>query len=100
MIKLLSAKGEKTEGAWSKIASVLPNRSVQSCHNHCRRKFNPFNYKGKWDEEDEIMLLKHVELYGKEWETIAQMLGRTALNVRDKYKQLGGENWKLRKASK
>lgn len=95
-MNLLSAKNKKTEGAWSQIASVLPNRSVQSCHNHCRRKFNPFNYKSIWSEEDEILLVDYVKKYGNEWESIGRMLGRTALNVRDKYKQLGGVNSHLR----
>ena len=39
---------EKLKGAWCLIAESLPNRSVQSCHNFCRRKFNPNNYNGKW----------------------------------------------------
>ena len=31
-------------GAWPQIAECLPNRSVQACHNLCRRRFNPDNY--------------------------------------------------------
>jgi len=60
LIKLVSQKNEKNSGAWAKIASVLPNRKVQSCHNVCRRKFNPYNYQGRWSEEDEENLISYV----------------------------------------
>jgi len=43
-------------GAWPKIAECLPNRTVQSCHNLCRRRFNPENYSGKWTSEEENLL--------------------------------------------
>ncbi len=47
---------EELRGAWCKIAESLPKRSVQSCHNFCRRKFNPNNYNGKWSKEEEDFL--------------------------------------------
>jgi hypothetical protein len=47
---------EELRGAWCKISESLPKRSVQSCHNFCRRKFNPNNYGGKWSKEEEEFL--------------------------------------------
>lgn len=44
---------EEMKGAWCSIAEYLPYRSVQSIHNLCRRKFNPNNYSGKWNEDEE-----------------------------------------------
>jgi Myb-like DNA-binding domain len=44
-------------------------------------------------------LLNYVKKYGKEWEKIGVMIGRTALNVRDKYKELGGSNNSFRTKS-
>ena len=38
--------------------------------------------------------------YGREWEKIGTFLGRTALNVRDKYKSLGDDNVKRRVKTK
>ncbi len=98
------------KGAWCKIAESLPNRSVQSCHNFCRRKFNPNNYNGKWSKEEEELLLDLVRETGHSWKDIAHALnaknageddlghcfGRTPENVKDKWKQLGGENNDLR----
>lgn len=89
---MVSEKTGYMKGAWPEIASVLPKRSVQSCHNLCRRKFNPKNYKGRWTNDEEKILLKYVKKYGREWEQLGELLGRTALNVRDKYKSLGEEN--------
>jgi hypothetical protein len=64
LLQLVSQKNEEHKGAWSKISSVLPKRSVQSCHNHSRRKFNPFNYQGSWTEEDISLVLEYVKKYG------------------------------------
>jgi Myb-like DNA-binding domain len=98
------------KGAWCHIAESLPNRSVQSCHNFCRRKFNPNNYHGKWTREEEETLMRLVEENGHSWKEIAHAInsmyaddedlnhkfGRTPENVKDKWKQLGGENSSLR----
>ncbi len=81
------------KGAWGEIAKCLPDRSLQACHNLIRRKFNPFNYKGKWTEDEEDELIDHVEKYGKEWKKVAELMGRTATNIRDKWRELGGDNY-------
>ena len=52
------------KGAWCVIAEALPNRSVQSCHNFCRRKFNPNNYNGKWSKLEEEFMLDHIKETG------------------------------------
>ncbi|KAL4471624.1 hypothetical protein ABPG74_008517 [Tetrahymena malaccensis] len=98
LIKLVSEKATKeTLGAWTQIAEVLPYRSVQSCHNFCRRRFNPNNYGGKWTPEETSQLLALVREHGRKWKLIGQQLGRTETNVRDKYKSLGEDNAEQRK---
>ena len=50
----------------------------------------------------------YVEKFGRKWKKIGGILGRTDLNVRDKYKSLGEENhnerlkgkWSLKESSK
>lgn len=65
---------------------------MQSCHNLCRRKFNPNNYHGNWTKEEEKILQGLISVHGKSWKTIAEKLvemggrERTAGNVKDKYK--------------
>jgi hypothetical protein len=97
LIDLITEKQVKGENSiWPKIAECLPNRSVQSIHNFCRRKFNPFNYKGGWSEEEIKNLIHLHSEHGTKWELIAKELGRTATNVKDKFKQIGGKNYKNR----
>lgn len=38
------------------------------------------------------MLVNYVAQYGREWEKLGQLLGKTAGNVRDKYRSMGEEN--------
>ena len=96
---------DELKGAWCKIAESLPKRSVQACHNFCRRKFNPNNYGGKWSKEEEEFLKKEVMENGHAWKEIANELnnkfisddiehrfGRTPENVKDKWKQMGGHH--------
>eukprot|EP00331_Platyophrya_macrostoma_P006989 CAMPEP_0176429484 /NCGR_PEP_ID=MMETSP0127-20121128/13735_1 /TAXON_ID=938130 /ORGANISM="Platyophrya macrostoma, Strain WH" /LENGTH=631 /DNA_ID=CAMNT_0017811291 /DNA_START=1 /DNA_END=1896 /DNA_ORIENTATION=+ len=93
LIKLVTQKAEDDlRGAWTTIASCLPNRSVQSCYRQIRNKYHPDNYKGKWTPEEEHDLKELVKENGRKWELIGEKLGRTALNVRDKYKEIGEEN--------
>jgi len=94
LLKLCCSKASKeTKGAWTIIASCLPERSIQSCHNLCRRKFNIKNYKGDWTLADEQTLVDFVTKYGHRWEELGDLLDRTANNVKDKWKQMGGENF-------
>lgn len=66
----------------------MPNRTVQSVQNVCKRKFNIYNYGGKWSKIETTQLKHYVAKYGYEWVKIGQLLGRTALNVKDKAKSL------------
>ena len=79
-------------GAWCKIAECLPNRSLQSCHNVCRRKFNPNNYKGGWSLEQMDTLIELQRMHGNQWKLIGELLQRTAENVRDKFREIGSLN--------
>lgn len=96
VLQLITEKLVKSEDkVWTKIAECLPDRSVQSIHNFCHRKFNPNNYKGDWSE-DEVrkLILLHKE-HGPKWEQIAGELGRTSTNVKDKFRQIGGKNHQI-----
>ncbi len=97
MLNLITEKQTKTDkNVWSTISEVLPNRSVQSIHNFCHRKFDPYNHKGAWTKEEERKLLLLYEEHNNKWIIIAKELERTPTNVRDKFKNIGGKNYKLR----
>jgi hypothetical protein len=88
----------KSAGIWSKVAEEFPDRTVQSIQNICKRRFNPHNYKGKWTEAEVKKLIELVEVQGRKWVLIGQILERTPTNVRDKWREIGEENFKRRKA--
>ena len=81
-----------TKKIWPVIAECLPERSVQSIHNFCHRKYHPNNYQGFWSKQEEKNLITLVKEHGKKWTLIASKLDRTPTNVKDKYKELGGDN--------
>ena len=89
LLNLITEKQNKNKKIWPKIGECLPNRTIQSIHNFCHRKFHPYNYKGKWSLKDEKILLNLVKEYGKKWEKIGKELERSATNCKDKYKNLG-----------
>ena len=92
LLSLITEKLTNDNKIWPKIAECLPNRSVQSIHNFCHRKYHPNNYKGVWSSQEEKDLLTLVKEHGKKWTLIASKMERTPTNVKDKYKELGGEN--------
>ena len=85
---ILTKQSKSSQKTWTKIAECLPERSVQSIHNFCHRKFHPYNYKGKWTVKEEKDLLSLVKEHGQKWELIAGKMERTAANCRDKYKEV------------
>ena len=92
LLSLITEKLTNDNKVWPTIAECLPDRSVQSVHNFCHRKYHPNNYKGIWSSQEEKDLLTLVKEHGKKWTLIASKLERTPVNVKDKYKELGGEN--------
>ena len=95
LLSLITEKMKNDSKVWPIIAECLPNRSVQSIHNLCHRKYHPNNYKGIWTTQEEKDLITLVKEHGKKWTLIAEKMERTPVNVKDKYKELGGENKNL-----
>jgi hypothetical protein len=65
LLSLITEKLTNDNKIWPKIAECLPNRSVQSIHNFCHRKYHPNNYKGVWSSQEEKDLLNLVKEHGK-----------------------------------
>ena len=96
LLSIITDKLTNDNKIWPAISECLPNRSVQSIHNFCHRKYHPNNYKGYWTSQEEKDLLTLVKEHGKKWVLIAAKMDRTPNNVKDKYKELGEENNDLR----
>jgi len=84
---------------WCKIAEDFPDRRVQDVQAMCKRRFNPNNYKGRWSEEEENQLKNLVKTEGHSWSKIGSLLGRTDINCRDKWRELGGRTPPKKSAS-
>ena len=92
LLSIITDKLSNNNKIWPTISECLPNRTVQSIHNFCHRKYHPNNYKGYWTSQEEKDLLTLVKEHGKKWVLIAAKMDRTPNNVKDKYKELGEEN--------
>ena len=76
LLKLIvNYKDAEMRGAWTKIASSLPDRSVGSIHQLVRNRFHPGNYKGAWKEDEEKKLIELINEKGRKWQEIADELG-------------------------
>lgn len=94
LINIVTEKQKKGEKSiWCSISEKLPNRSVQSIHNFVKRVVHPGNYKGEWTQSDIESLHFYVKEKGTKWVEISEILGRTPENCKDKYKEIGGENF-------
>ena len=94
LLSIITEKLTNNNKIWPIISECLPNRTVQSIHNFCHRKYHPNNYKGFWTSQEEKDLINLVKEHGKKWVLIASKMDRTSINVKDKYKELGEENYK------
>lgn len=80
---------KKHRGCWSKIAAALPNRTVRSCFNHCKRTLDSSIRRGKWSAEEIAEMMNQVQKLGTKWRKIGKIIGRDENDVRIKYRRIG-----------
>ncbi|KAL6078496.1 Nuclear receptor subfamily 4 group A member 2 [Balamuthia mandrillaris] len=88
------------KGCWKEIASVLPDRSISACFDHCRRCFsrNDRNINtGAYTPEEVAQLKRLYAKYGRNWAKIGRKMGRNRGSVRDKIRSMSIEPTKLTK---
>lgn len=94
-------KSEKQTKLWTKLASLSTiNRTVKSIRDYIIRTVDNRNMKGSWTTSDEEKLRELVSIHGKKWSLIGKILERTEENVKDKYKEIGGDNYDIRQKTK
>ncbi len=72
---------------WVKIAKEMPGRTNMQCNRHYKHTLNPTIKRGKWIEEEDEQLKNLVDQHGEKWVEIAkEMLGRTGIQCRQRYK--------------
>lgn len=67
---------EHIKSAWKEISEGLPNRSVESCIEIARNRFNP-NHESPWTESQKKQLPELVSEKGKKWKIIAEQLSKS-----------------------
>ncbi|CAD8081621.1 unnamed protein product [Paramecium sonneborni] len=74
-------------GDWKKIIKHLKGRNISQCSQKYRKlQDQEKRTKRKWSIEEDKILLKCYEQYGRQWIKIAEKLpGRTSKQVRDRY---------------
>ncbi|CEQ39348.1 SPOSA6832_00852 [Sporobolomyces salmonicolor] len=75
--------------AWQQLGRVLVERPLLAIYNHVKRLYSPDAKRGKWTGEEDEALRAAVKQWGNSWEKIAQLVGRTGGDCRDRWtKQL------------
>ncbi|AAK39690.1 putative myb like DNA-binding protein (nucleomorph) [Guillardia theta] len=80
------SKNKLPKNFWSRVASYIPFRSVESVYDHTRRRLSIVNYKGRWTENDLLKLKILIEKYGKQWKIIGKNLNRLPSACYDKWR--------------
>lgn len=74
---------------WTKVCSILPDRTLVSSYKFLKRELDTKNKGGEWTEDETNQLIELVEKVGRKWSLIAKEMHRSAENVRDKYRLIG-----------
>lgn len=86
-IVLSKTKGlpKEHEEFWKTMANAVPGRMLSSVFHCIRRNYDPNAHKGLWTEEEDEQLKDAVGLLGEKWNKIAEEVGRTQMDVKDRW---------------
>lgn len=74
-------------GFWAEIYSLLPGRNRRSVYRFMRRHFQQSRQKAhEWTEEQDEELIELLKTHGHKWAHIAKLLGRSADDVTQRWK--------------
>ena len=75
----------KNKVKWIEIASTFKDKSSKQCYNRYRH-INPSLQRGYWTKDEEEKLMSLINLYGKKWAKISQILvTRSGKQIRHHY---------------
>lgn len=73
---------------WDLIARLIGNRNARQCKDRYMNYLRPDLAQHEWTEEEDALLIRLVEIYGKKWTQIAKEFGNRSepmVKVRWKY---------------
>ncbi|EKX74370.1 conserved hypothetical protein [Theileria equi strain WA] len=74
--------------SWSRVSSLLVNKSAKQCKARWYEWLDPNVKKTEWSREEEELLLQLAKMFPTQWRTIAIRLGRTAYQCQQHYERL------------
>lgn len=75
--------------SWSSIADSVPGRTAVQCIARYQEALDPSIKKGKWSQDEDVVLKEGMMKYGKCWVKIAAMVrGRTQRQCRTRWLQM------------
>uniref|UniRef100_A0A3B0MI25 Myb-like DNA binding protein (CDC5 homologue), putative n=1 Tax=Theileria annulata TaxID=5874 RepID=A0A3B0MI25_THEAN len=73
---------------WSRVSSLLVNKSAKQCKARWFEWLDPHIKKTEWSREEEEKLLHLAKLFPTQWRTIGPLIGRTAYQCLQHYERL------------
>ena len=71
---------------WSEVALHLHGRIGKQCRERWNNHVDPSIRKGKWTEEEDLLLFEAQSVFGNRWTEISKLLpGRTENNVKNRF---------------
>ncbi|KAK9464663.1 hypothetical protein V1512DRAFT_267869 [Lipomyces arxii] len=80
------ANERKKDNFWDAVASALPLRTRASVYKHVRRRYHPYEQRGKWTSQEDEGLRQLVEQHGAQWKIIGRQIGRMPEDCRDRWR--------------
>ncbi|KAK5148997.1 hypothetical protein LTR04_000212, partial [Oleoguttula sp. CCFEE 6159] len=92
-----SSKDIEFSKFWLELLAVLPNRRRDSIYKMARRRWNNYEKRGKWTEDEDEELVHAYELKPNQWKEIGGMIGRMGADCRDRWRNYlkCGKNMKM-----
>eukprot|EP01054_Gregarina_sp_Poly1_P003405 Gregarina_sp_Poly_1__3404@NODE_1988_length_2934_cov_152_411231_g1282_i0_p1_GENE_NODE_1988_length_2934_cov_152_411231_g1282_i0NODE_1988_length_2934_cov_152_411231_g1282_i0_p1_ORF_typecomplete_len832_score136_96Myb_DNAbind_6/PF13921_6/1e17Myb_DNAbind_6/PF13921_6/3_3e11Myb_DNAbind_6/PF13921_6/1_3e04Myb_DNAbinding/PF00249_31/8_4e12Myb_DNAbinding/PF00249_31/2_5e08Myb_DNAbinding/PF00249_31/1_8e04SANT_DAMP1_like/PF16282_5/0_11PepX_N/PF09168_10/0_21_NODE_1988_length_2934_cov_152_411231_g1282_i01732668 len=73
---------------WSRVASLLVRKTARQCKSRWYEWLDPSVKKTAWSKTEDEKLLHLVKLFPTQWKTIAEGVGRTAIQCTERYYEL------------
>ncbi|MDR1597960.1 MAG: hypothetical protein LBR89_03425 [Holosporales bacterium] len=91
--ELVDMYGTNGPDCWTQIASGMTDRTPRQCKERWNSYLAPQCQGVLWPPQDDALLCKLVSLWGYKWDKIAaQFEGRSAENVKNRFRQISRRN--------
>jgi hypothetical protein len=71
---------------WTEVAKHLPSRTARQCRERWAKYLTPQIRVAEWTEEEDLFLLRQIELHGHRWTAIAQaFVNRSDNDVKNRW---------------